>query len=74
MMLALLGPLSSGTPGGPGRFFSYLFVLMGCYVLMRTWIVYSKRRRENAIPVLNPVGISLVSLFFIGLGFYGILH
>ena len=74
MTLTLLGPLSSGSPGGLGPFFSYLFIVMGCYVLARTWIVYSKHRRDKAIPVLNPVGITVVSLFFIGLGVYGVLR
>jgi hypothetical protein len=74
MTLMLLGPLSSGSPGGPGRFFSWLFIIVGCYVLTRTWVVYSKRRRDGAIPVLNPVGITLVALFFLGLGLYGVLR
>jgi hypothetical protein len=74
MMAILLGPISSGTPSGPGIFFSYLFILMGCYVLARTWVFYSQHRRENSIPVLNPIGISLLSLFFIGVGLYGVLR
>ena len=74
MTLALLGPLSSASPNGPGPVISCSFVLLGCYMLARTWIVYVKHRRGTRIPVLNPVGISIVSLFFIGIGIWGILR
>jgi hypothetical protein len=75
MTFALLGPLSSGSPGGPGRFFSWLFVIAGSYVLIRTWTLYAKRRQaQTTIPVINPVGITIVSLFFIAVGFWGVLR
>lgn len=74
MMFILLGPLSSGTEGGPGELFSWLFFLLGTLVLTRTWVVYLKNRRGHIIPVLNPLGISIVAVFFIGMGLYGILR
>ncbi len=74
MTFMLLGPLSSGSPGGPGPFFSYLFVLMGCYVLIKTWLFYLKYRSVHAIQMYQLVGISIISLFFIVAGVWGILR
>jgi hypothetical protein len=74
-LILLFGPVSSGSPGGPSPFFSWLFVLMGSYVLIRTWIIYRKQRQgETTIPVVNPIGISFLSAVFIAVGLWGILH
>lgn len=71
--ILLLGPLSSASPNGPGPFFSWLFILVGGWGLIRSWLFYFKKRTEVSIPMFNLIGVSAIAVFFIVLGIRGVL-
>ena len=73
-MFILLGPISSGSPSGQGRLFSMLFILVGAWMLVRTWQDYLKQRLGREIPPFNVLGISGLAAFFIVAGIWGLLH
>jgi hypothetical protein len=74
LTLTFLGPVSSASPKGPGPLFSGLFVLIGSWVLIRTWYDYLKRRRNTSVPVFNLVWVSGLAMIFIVAGLWGVLH
>jgi hypothetical protein len=74
LTLMLLGPVSSASPKGPGTIFSGLFIIIGTWVLVRTWNDYLKRRRSTNIPMGNLLWVSGLATFFIVAGIWGVLH
>jgi hypothetical protein len=69
-----LGPVSSASAKGPGPFFSVLFILIGAWVLIRTWHDYLKRRRNAPVPILNLLWVSGLATFFIVAGIWGVFR
>jgi hypothetical protein len=74
LSLMLLGPVSSASSKGPGPFFSGLFILIGGWVLVRTWNDYLKRRRNMEVPVFNLLWVSGLATFFIVVGIWGVFR
>ena len=70
----LEGPLSSVSPNGPGFLFSVLFVLIGGWGLIRSWMEYLKPGGKTNVPLLNLVGISAIATVFIIVGIWGLLR
>lgn len=74
MQFSFLGPISSGSPDGQGPLFSLLFVLVGGWILVRTWKDYLNHRNQREIPPSHVLGISVLSVFFIVTGIWGLVH
>lgn len=73
-MLLLLGPVSGGSPDGPGPLFSALFVLLGVWALVATWRYYLKERLKSEVPLLNLLWVSGIAVFFLITGVWGLIH
>lgn len=73
MMMLLLGPLSSASPKGQGPFFSWLFVIVGAWVLIKTWMDYKRRRADSQIPLSKFLGVSAIALGFLVVGVWGLV-
>jgi hypothetical protein len=74
VLFMFLGPVSSASPKGQGPFFSGLFILIGSWMLVRTWMDYLKARVGREIPPFNILGITGLAVFFIGAGVWGFIH
>ena len=72
-MLILLGPLSSASPTGQGSFFSVLFIIVGGWGLIRSWVDYRKHRETQA-PLFNLLGITALATLFLALGIWGLVR
>lgn len=72
-MLVLFGPLSSASQNGPGAFFSWLFLVLGSYCLVRIWRFYFKHQNTN-IPLVDLFGVTALAVLFIAIGFWGLFH
>jgi hypothetical protein len=70
----LFGPLSSASPDGPGLIFSWFFIIVGGWVLIRSWLFYLKKRTEVSLPIVNLIGLSAIALLFIIVGIRGVLR
>ena len=73
-LLALLGPLSSASTDGPGRIFSWIFFVVGTWVLAGVWRYYLKHRRNSKIRLFDLYFISAMSVIFVGVGIRGLLR
>jgi TRAP-type uncharacterized transport system fused permease subunit len=73
MMILLLGPLSSASPKGQGPFFSWLFVIVGAWVLIKTWMDYKKRQPDSPIPLSKFLGVGAIALVFVVVGVWGLV-
>ena len=73
MMLLLLGPISSAGPKGQGPLFSWLFVIVGAWVLIKTWMDYKKRRADSQLPLSKLVGVGAIALGFLVVGLWGLI-
>jgi hypothetical protein len=74
MFLLLFGPISSGSPDGPGPFFSVLFLFLGVWMLMRLWREHSARRADRGVSTLVVVGLAGLAIFFIFKGASGLVR
>jgi hypothetical protein len=70
----LLGPISSGSPKGQGPFFSVLFILVGTWMLIRTWRDYQKQRVNRDLLSFAILGVSGLAALFIVLGIRGLIR
>lgn len=73
MISMMLGPLSSASPNGQGPFFSWVFVLVGGWILVKTWMDYTRRRNEVQIPRSKVLGVSALALGFVVIGVWGLI-
>ena len=74
MMLLLLGPISSASPKGQGPLFSWLFVIVGAWVLIKTWMDYKKRRGDSTtIPLSKFLGVGAIAFGFLVVGLWGLV-
>ena len=73
MMMLLLGPISSASPKGQGPIFSWLFVIVGAWVLIKTWLDYKKRQGDSQIPLSKFVGVGAIALGFLVVGVWGLI-
>jgi hypothetical protein len=74
ILLALLGPISSGSQKGQGPFFSGLFILVGTWMLVGTWKDYLRRPDGRKILPFNIIALSALAVFFIGSGIWGLVR
>jgi hypothetical protein len=73
MMILLLGPLSSASSKGQGPLFSWLFVIVGAWVLVKTWMDYQKHRTDSTIPMSKFLGVGVIALGFLVVGVWGLV-
>jgi hypothetical protein len=71
--LFLLGPISSSSPEGPGRVWSWFAIFIGCWVLIGSWRSYLKKP-ELKIPLFNLLWVSGIAVLFLVLGVRGVLR
>jgi hypothetical protein len=74
MKVALLGPVSSGTPNGPGTVFSWLAIAVAVYVGASAWRHYLKQPREPAVPFPTIILLTAIVLLLIAAGIWGLLR
>ena len=72
MMFVLLGPLSSASPKGQGPGFSWLFIIVGAWVLIKTWMDYQRRKANTEIPRSKLLGVTAIAVGFVVVGVWGL--
>ena len=72
--MALLGPISSGTPNGGGPFLNWVVIVFVGSGLVRLWRKRLALGSAEVPPLRNVLWVTFIGLIMICFGIWGLMH